>query len=855
MFLRLLIRQSSKSSRYHRHRHYHHQHQHQHHHNHGRRFHQRTEQYRHVVPELVIASGAVLSALIAVQVVDDTSQTIPSSVSTKVENENRTTGNAWEGNGIPNDNITDPWRLNNQQQSGKALTPFLLQMPPTVATSTTTCDFAEKPKKFGPLSRSSTLRRFKDTSSSATLESKYDVQWENVLGEGGFGAVYLGKDRTTKELVAVKKIDKRYTDNASFQKEMNAFLHIRRCGGHPNICALRENFDEGDHFYLVLDLVSGGEMFDHLCSQGAYSEADAARLVREVGSALAFIHGTGCVHGDLKPENLMLSSEISSNAVIKVVDFGCAQIIDEKSMFFDRYADKTVVASTAGYSPPEMVDKTKILPQLHPSVDMFSLGVIIYIMLTGVHPFDLSGNATDEEINERVLSRKGPPLRRSPITAHLSPSAIDLIGKLINPNPRRRLSAQQLLEHPWVRGETARTGKIAHSDKRLSAYRAYKSRLEAKVFSSMVEFSDEAKGNEVAKKTSLLERSFQMLDPDHRGYITTKALKKLMPQEKTDTDDDESHLSLSGFSDLLSDNMKNRFFPAGHVIYKEGEEGHCMYFINSGRVEVTTKDGFRATTDQGDFFGEGALLHKAGLRSATIRCLTPVHVIEISREYFDKYLADGYSAQLFLREKDKMRKRNRAKTILRLQKNMKEMEFYKGEYLYKQGEIGKNLLILEHGSADVLVNDHVVFTVRPGELCGEHSLLFGKLRNTSARCTSDECTVHFLKDTDFYKLMETHPTIQESLRDICLRREFQKALVFSTGKSFPKTEEDLRDAFDAADFNRSGKIDLSDVAVMLRKLDRTLTSGDIKEILDSLDLDRTGAVHWEEFKRIFGMTE
>ncbi len=103
---------------------------------------------------------------------------------------------------------------------------------------------------------------------------------------------------------AVKQISKQYTDDESFQREMGAFLHIRRSGGHPNICGLRENFDEGGFYYLVLDLIGGGEMFDHLVKDGAYSEADAARLVREVGSALSFLHGIGLVHLDLKPENL-----------------------------------------------------------------------------------------------------------------------------------------------------------------------------------------------------------------------------------------------------------------------------------------------------------------------------------------------------------------------------------------------------------------------------------------------------------------------------------------------------------------------------------------------------------------------
>lgn len=141
------------------------------------------------------------------------------------------------------------------------------------------------------------------TAQRQTLESRYQVQWRQPIGEGSFGSVFVAQDRKTGEQVAVKKISKEATDDASFQREMDALMHIRSNGGHPNICGLRENFDQGDYYYLVLDLVSGGEMFDHLCNHGPYSEADAARLVREVASALAFLHGLNTVHGDLKPEN------------------------------------------------------------------------------------------------------------------------------------------------------------------------------------------------------------------------------------------------------------------------------------------------------------------------------------------------------------------------------------------------------------------------------------------------------------------------------------------------------------------------------------------------------------------------
>lgn len=181
-----------------------------------------------------------------------------------------------------------------------------------VAASTTSCEAmvaaaaAAGPHHLHPtgrrtrLARRATIRKMDENSSRATLRSKYRVDWDEPLGEGAFGAVYLASDRQTGEQVAVKKITKEFTDDVSFQHEMNALLHLRKAGGHPNICSLREHFNEGGHYFVILDLVQGGELFDHLVANGAYSESEAARLIREVASALAFIHGMDTVHGDLK---------------------------------------------------------------------------------------------------------------------------------------------------------------------------------------------------------------------------------------------------------------------------------------------------------------------------------------------------------------------------------------------------------------------------------------------------------------------------------------------------------------------------------------------------------------------------
>ena len=277
------------------------------------------------------------------------------------------------------------------------------------------------------------------------------------------------------------------------------------------------------------------------------------------------------------------------------------------------------------------------------------------------------------------------------------------------------------------------------------------------------------------------------------------------------------------------------------------------YFINSGIIEVSTKDGTRVRRHQGDFFGEGALLHPKKIRSATIQCVTPIHAIEISREYFEKYLSSS-GLTLDLKEKYRTRKRNRAKTMLRLQQNLRPLKFEKGGLIFKEGEDAEGLFILEEGKIDVCVDSKRVFSAKPGDIVGEHSLVMSRPRNTSAICVSENCIVHEMTARDFYEIYNSHEQVKSSLRELCYRREFQKALVKKTNKEFPDVN-DLREVFDAADVAKRGVLKIDEVAPVLKSFDPSLSEDEIKEVLMSFDLDESGSISFDEFKLIFGMNE
>jgi len=305
----------------------------------------------------------------------------------------------------------------------------------------------------------------------------------------------------------------------------------------------------------------------------------------------------------------------------------------------------TKEGATTAYGPPDAFDDDNI--DLDPSADMWALGVIVYMMLIGRHPFDLECDASDEEIGHRINTQRQPALKDCPFTQDISPLARDLLSKLMEPDPKKRMMAHDMLHHPWVTGETASEYVMEDSAKRLKQLHRYKSGIEKTVIERLLSFSDDGEKMDalIDKHTSMLERAFDQKDKDKKGFLGRKDLKSLqeenshIPRMKTNREERDHKMSFNHFSDIIGQSMRSVHFKKGQVVYEEDDEGYYMYFINSGTIEVSTRDGFRTKKGQGDNFGKGGILGRK--RRTIITCTTPVNALRIDKDFFAKYIVKG----------------------------------------------------------------------------------------------------------------------------------------------------------------------------------------------------------------------
>jgi len=243
--------------------------------------------------------------------------------------------------------------------------------------------------------------------------------------------------KVTGQKYAIKIIDRQAmgdTNEVALQREIAIMQKVN----HPNVIALRSVFEDKKHVYLVMELVTGGELFDKIVERGNYSEADAADLTRVIVEGIGYLHSLGIAHRDLKPENLLLRNKNTATEV-KIADFGLSRMINEQAMM------KTA-CGTPTYVAPEVLTNTGYVP----GVDMWSIGVIAYILLCGFPPF--YGDTIPEMFEQIMAGKFDYP---NEYWGNISKNAKDLISQLLVVDTKKRLTAEQALLHPWLQPKGA----------------------------------------------------------------------------------------------------------------------------------------------------------------------------------------------------------------------------------------------------------------------------------------------------------------------------------------------------------------------------------------------------------------
>ncbi|XP_028025189.1 serine/threonine-protein kinase GA29083-like [Bombyx mandarina] len=263
------------------------------------------------------------------------------------------------------------------------------------------------------------------------LRLKYSVG--SIIGDGNFAVVRTCRDRTTGKDYALKVIDKAKCKGKEHYVEAEVRVMRKLC--HPRIVSLIEEQDSPEWLFLVMEYVSGGDLFDSIAVASKFSEPQARLLIGHLTSAIAYLHSLSIVHRDIKPENLLV--EVGSDGSIrglKLADFGLAVEV---------WRPLHAVCGTPTYVAPEILLETGYGLK----IDVWAAGVILYILLCGFPPFS-SPDGDQEKLFDAILSaRLEFP---APHWERVSAGAIDLVANMLRPQPELRFAAEDVLDHVWM---------------------------------------------------------------------------------------------------------------------------------------------------------------------------------------------------------------------------------------------------------------------------------------------------------------------------------------------------------------------------------------------------------------------
>jgi calcium/calmodulin-dependent protein kinase I len=284
-------------------------------------------------------------------------------------------------------------------------------------------------------------------------------KFEKHLGEGSFGIVRKAIRKANNEEYAIKCLEKSKMDMEDLYA-LSAEVEILSQIDHPNVVKLFEVYEDSAKFYMVFELMTGGELFERIVEKEHYSEKEAADTIRPIIDAIRYCHSMGIAHRDLKPENLLYATKDPSS-IIKISDFGLARGFENDLM--------TTQCGTPTYIAPEIIQGKGY----DKKVDYWSIGVIIYTMLCGYPPFY-------DEDNDKLFEmiQKGKVEFAKEYWDEVSDMAKDVIVRLLQPDPNKRISCEELLKHPWIIGDVTPRKQLLSTTRKIKEFNAKKRELE-----------------------------------------------------------------------------------------------------------------------------------------------------------------------------------------------------------------------------------------------------------------------------------------------------------------------------------------------------------------------------------------
>ena len=268
-----------------------------------------------------------------------------------------------------------------------------------------------------------------DNSYNSINKTIADIHYKIVrkLGEGMFSAVKLATHSLTGEQVAIKILEKTKISKIEDKERINREISIMKKLRHFNVVKLYQIIETKLNIYLIQENIEGQEFMNYLTKKGKLKEIDACKFYHQIISGLEYIHHCGVAHRDFKPENILLTN---NNTILKIIDFGLSNL----------YHDKELLSTSCGspcYAPPEMIKEEKYNGA---ESDIWSSGIILYLMLCGKLPFYHEQN---EIMYEKILSGKFE------LPNFLSDKAKDILSKILELDPKKRLNFEEIKAHPW----------------------------------------------------------------------------------------------------------------------------------------------------------------------------------------------------------------------------------------------------------------------------------------------------------------------------------------------------------------------------------------------------------------------